>query len=35
MERPSRLQLLGAFLLLAVILCILLGGYLRLLWSMR
>jgi hypothetical protein len=27
--------LLGAFLLLTLILCILLGGYLHLVWSMR
>ena len=32
MLRPSRSQLLGSFLLLAVILCLLLARYLRVLW---
>jgi hypothetical protein len=35
MLRPSRTQLLGCFLLLAVILCLLLVRYARLLWWAR
>jgi hypothetical protein len=35
MLRPSRNQLLGGFLLLGAILCLLLARYLRLLWWTR
>lgn len=35
MLRPTRTQLLGCFLVLGVILCLLLVRYLRLLWWTR
>jgi hypothetical protein len=35
MFRPSRTQLLGCFLLLALVLCVLLARYLRVMWWSR
>jgi hypothetical protein len=35
MLRFSRMQLVGCFLILAVILCVLLARYLRILWWIR